>query len=516
MQQHDLEQALQTYFHYSQFRTGQKEIIQDVLAGQDVLGILPTGSGKSICYQLPAMLLKGTTIVVSPLISLMIDQEKQLKAKQLKSVVAITSFLSPDERKRIYQQLHTYKLIYVSPEILQQPQLQQLLQKLTISLFVIDEAHCISQWGHEFRPDYLKLTDIIHMLNNPPILALSATATKEVQEDILTILKRPHMVKHIHPIDRKNICFNLQKVAQESEKIDIIVDVLSHHHVPTLIYFSSRQMAEDITQLLMTRLPNRRIAFYHGGMDQMDRLAIQQQFMLDQLDIICCTSAFGMGINKNNIRLIIHYHFPTQLESYIQEVGRAGRDGKSSMSLLLYSPHDDRLSRYIIEQELPNTEELAYVFHQLRHLAEHGKPLPIHEADIEALFKINDVKWRFIHYHLEKNDIIIDNKMIDNPEQLSGMYEYIDRYSQKRMKIKLTKLRDMIRWMQETGCIRERLYSYFQSPYEKPDHNCCSHCGASIWDWQPETTPILAQSLIKSWQSKLKSLLLIGEDHETK
>src|SRR5690625_1139430 len=278
-QQHTLENNLKSHFNFPAFRTGQKEIIQDIMQGSDVLGVLPTGSGKSLCYQLPAKLLSGTTIVVSPLISLMIDQVKQLKAIQFKEVVALNSFMEYAERRQVYEQLHTYKLVYVSPELLQKESLLAYLQQVDISLFVIDEAHCISQWGHEFRPDYLRLHSVIEMLNNPPILALSATANEDVQADIIHALKRPKMIKHIYPIDKPNIAFHVVRLQDEDEKLHTLTKLVSTYRVPTLIYFSRREDTENIAHRLATQLVDRKVAFYHGGLDAFDRLMIQQQFM---------------------------------------------------------------------------------------------------------------------------------------------------------------------------------------------------------------------------------------------
>src|SRR5690625_2458184 len=211
-----LETYLKNIFGWTSFKMGQREIISDILAGEDVLGVLPTGSGKSLCYQLPAQILPGLTIVVSPLISLMEDQEKQLKARGIKNVVAINSFLSYQDRQHIYNHLNQYKLIFVSPEILQQDALLNRLKVLTISLFVIDEAHCISQWGHEFRPDYLRLAKILTYFQHPPVLALSATASKDVQSDIISSLERPQMKKHIYPMERPNIVLYVKELENET------------------------------------------------------------------------------------------------------------------------------------------------------------------------------------------------------------------------------------------------------------------------------------------------------------
>jgi ATP-dependent DNA helicase RecQ len=507
--------ALKKHFNYSDFRVGQQEIIHDIMQGKDVLGILPTGSGKSICYQLPSILLEGITIVVSPLISLMIDQVKQLKAINFKSVVALNSFMDPMERKRVYQQLHTYKLVYVSPELLQHGDLLMALDKIKVSLFVIDEAHCISQWGHEFRPDYLKLDTTIARFNYPTTLALSATATKHVQTDIISALHKPHISKQIYPMDRPNIAFNVVEVQGDQEKISIITDLLKQYQVPVLIYFSSRRIAEQIAALLSEMIPEKRIAFYHGGMEQMDRIAIQQQFMNNQLDIICCTSAFGMGINKNNIRLVIHYHFPLQIESFIQETGRAGRDGKESVSLLFMSPHDIHLPVQIIKNELPTENQLLYVFKQLANLYHSGETLPKLDKQIESLFDINETQWRFLHYQFEKHDMIIQQRICYQEEIWGKAFQKIKTLIKQRSTIKEQKLTEMLDWIQQKQCLRHHLYKNFQANYKRSTAQCCSNCGFSWWKWTPEQTDI-DLNIPLTWENKLKHLLLIGEENGSK
>lgn len=502
-------------FNLSAFRTGQREIITDVMNGKDVLGILPTGTGKSLCYQLPAKFLKGTTIVVSPLIALMLDQVKQLKATQFKEVVALNSFMDWQERKKTYQNLQSFKLIYISPELLQNEELRYYLSQINVSLFVIDEAHCISQWGHEFRPDYLKLASVIESLGQPPILALSATATETVQEDIIKALKRPRITKHIYPIDRENIAYTIQKVTDYRQKQEIIVDILNEFRVPTIIYFSSRKTAEEVAHFLTARLSEQRIAFYHGGMDQTDRLIVQQQFMNDQLDVICCTSAFGMGIDKANIRMIIHYHLPSQIESFIQEVGRAGRDGKESLSLLLYNESDIFIPMNLIESELPTKDMLQIAFNKLYELYENNQHIPSDPEDIEAQLGLNETQWRFLLYQLEKNEIIKNHLIKYNLNQWKEAFEDIAKIQFDRFVLKRAKLREMIDWVNEKGCLREHLYKPFQQSYSPARFHCCSNCGFSFSDWHPKQT-IIKQSNKLNWQQKLKNLLLTEFDHEAK
>lgn len=231
-----LEQALYHYFGFSSFREGQKEIIESVQLNQHTLATLPTGSGKSICYQLPAKLSKGTTLVVSPLISLMIDQVKLLKSQGFKQVTSINSMLDQRQKRNVLNHLHQYQLVYCSPEMLQHPLVMNRLKQVGVSLFVIDEAHCISQWGHEFRPDYLRLKDVIKELNEPTVLALSATATPKIQNDIIHYLDL-EMKKIIYPMDRTNISYNVLKSNHVTEKQEQLLDVIERVNAPTMIYF---------------------------------------------------------------------------------------------------------------------------------------------------------------------------------------------------------------------------------------------------------------------------------------
>ncbi|SFA73309.1 ATP-dependent DNA helicase RecQ [Lentibacillus halodurans] len=509
-----LKEQLRKQFCISSFRPGQEEIIKDIMHGNDVLGILPTGSGKSLCYQLPASLFEGVTIVVSPLISLMEDQVKQLKATGFKDVVALNSFMTLPEKKSVYRQLNQFKLIYLSPELLQQHELIKQLKHVKIDLFVIDEAHCISQWGHEFRPDYLRLGKVLGELNNPTVLALSATATKEVQQDIISSLNRYEMIGHIYPMDRENITFTVQKVNDDREKQDVMVKIFKRYRVPTLIYFSSRRKTEEMAAFLSESLPSQRVAFYHGAMDQLDRITIQQQFMNDQLDIICCTSAFGMGINKQNIRLILHYHFPMQIESFLQEVGRAGRDGKSSISLLLYSPGDEAIPNSIIENELPPKENLNNLFSKLYRSYFHYQQLPSTEQLLETL-QLNEIQWRFLNYQMEKHGMIKGNQLIYHKEDWQQTIEKIGCLVETRTVSKERKLYEMISSIHEENCLRETLYNSFQDDYKTPLYMCCSNCGFSFENWEPEQTRTDDQKDF-SWDTKLKKILFIGDhDDET-
>ena len=505
-----LEKYLQNYFRYDSFQEGQKEIISDVLRGEDVLGILRTGSGKSLCYQLPAMILPGITVVISPLISLMIDQVKEIKALHMKQVTAIHSMQSWTERNDILRELHRYKLVFISPEMLQQRELFAQFKKVQISLFVIDEAHCISQWGYDFRPDYLRLTTAISALNNPPILALTGTATPQIQQDIVERLHRPNMKKHIYPMDRYNISLLIQKCIDEEEKNDTLLQLLEKVKQPTIIYFSSRKTAENISIFIRNNLREREVAYYHGGMDTSDRLKIQQQFINDQIDIICSTSAFGMGINKRNIRFIIHYHVPTQLESYIQEIGRAGRDGKDSVSVLLYKEGDEQLPRIIVENEIPTEEEISFVFHQLFQLYRENKSLPETEQQIETFFQIDETKWRLLVYQLERLSILKENKIIFDKEMWQEAYEEVIQFCNNRLVMKKSNINELKLWIHSTSCLRKGLYERFEQPIQFREDQCCSNCGFSFSKWISENDVQARKDVSQGWKQKLAHILGVG------
>ncbi|ALX47980.1 RecQ family ATP-dependent DNA helicase [Lentibacillus amyloliquefaciens] len=510
----NLKKQLKQQFYIDSFREGQKEIIEDVIEGHDVLGILPTGSGKSLCYQLPATILNGLTIVVSPLISLMEDQVKQLKAAGFKDVVALNSFMRPDEKTDVFNRLDQFKLIYLSPELLQQNEVIGQLKNVRISLFVIDEAHCISQWGHEFRPDYLRLGTVLKKLNNPPLLALSATATKEVQHDIISSLEKPDIISHIYPMDRDNITFMVEKVNNDNEKRNFMMDILRKNRVPTLIYFSSKRKAEEIAAYISGQLSFQRVAFYHGDMEQIDRIIIQQQFMNGQLDIICCTSAFGMGINKRDIRLILHYHFPLQIESFLQETGRAGRDGKSSVSMLLYSPGDEHIQGSIIQNELPAKDNLTGLFNKLYDMYSKDMQLPSSSRIFETL-ELNEVQCRFLYYQMEKHGMMDGKALIYDSNNWKDSIRKIGHFIEKRTSFKERKLYEMLNWIHEENCLRKHLYKGFQDNYKPPLYGCCSNCGFTFEKWEPEQTE--TDEVVLYWEAKLKKLLLIEDyNNETK
>ncbi|WP_079530156.1 RecQ family ATP-dependent DNA helicase [Halobacillus hunanensis] len=508
----DLKEKLYKHFGYRQFRQGQEEIIGKILEGRDVLGILPTGVGKSLCFQLPALLFSGSTVVVSPLISLMVDQVKQMKAGGLKSVIAINSFMDYKEKRKVLEQLDQYSLIYLSPEMLQNKSVMYHLTKMHVDLFVIDEAHCISQWGHEFRTDYLKLSHSIKQVGNPVVLALSATATPEVQTDIKEQLARPEMDAVVYPMDKVNMSFAIEETASHEEKLERITQVLSHNKSPTMIYFSSRMWAERISEELKSRV-DQRIAFYHGGMEQMDRLLVQQQFMNDQLDVICCTSAFGMGVDKSNIRRVIHYHFPSELESFIQEIGRAGRDGKPCASLMLYTPGDYHLPQMFIENELVKPEDVEGILHSLYDIVDSQDSI-LNDEEIAEELKLSETQWNFIKYQLEQEKLVNHHPNITDKHEWTRTAEKIRWILQNRWKYKNRKLQEMVSWLHHPDCKRKKLYSPFQPETRTPEVACCSNCGFRMEDMKLDSEASSVR-FTDDWRSRLAKIFHQGDYHAT-
>ena len=348
------EEILKTYYGYDAFRPGQDAMIDALLAGRDALAIMPTGAGKSVCYQVPALLLPGITLVVSPLVSLMRDQVTALvqmgvPAAFLNSTLTYRQYLLALDRARD----GWYKIIYVAPERLETEGFRAFAQSADISLVAVDEAHCISQWGQDFRPSYLNIPDFVASLSKrPPIGAFTATATPEVRDDIrrLLQLERPAMVTT--GFDRENLYFEVQE--PRSKQTALLELVHSRPGKCGIVYCSTRRAVEDVCAFLQEEGIS--ATRYHAGLDAEERRKNQEDFLFDRVQVMVATNAFGMGIDKSDVRYVIHYNMPKDLESYYQEAGRAGRDGAPSSCILLYSRQDVRTARFLIEHGEPRED----------------------------------------------------------------------------------------------------------------------------------------------------------------
>ncbi|HET9567585.1 MAG TPA: ATP-dependent DNA helicase RecQ [Vicinamibacterales bacterium] len=353
--QDDLLGSLRRYFGHTAFRDGQQELVETVLAGQDLLAVMPTGSGKSLGFQLPALLLPGTTLVVSPLISLMKDQVDELNRRGIRAA-ALHSALSSDARRDALQQARTgeCQLLYVAPERFASDYFLRTLQDISISRFVIDEAHCVSEWGHDFRPDYRRLKEAAGVCRRsdgragrPPMAAFTATATPEVREDIVLLLglDAPRVV--VAGFDRPNISLSVRPVSGDIEKHQLLPQLIGSGRA--LVYAATRKKAEAAAETLMAAGID--AAAYHAGLVDTERSGVQERFAAGSLRIVCATNAFGMGIDRPDVETVVHLDIPGSLEAYYQEIGRAGRDGRQATATLLWNYVDVRTREFLIDRE---------------------------------------------------------------------------------------------------------------------------------------------------------------------
>lgn len=347
----DASQVLKQYFGYDSFRKGQSDIIEAILQGQDALAIMPTGAGKSVCYQVPAMLLSGITIVISPLISLMQDQVKSLNEAGINAAY-INSTLSEQQMYKAldYAAQGKYKIIYVAPERLETMSFMTFAQKADISMVTIDEAHCISQWGQDFRPSYLKIVDFIDSLPERPVVsAFTATATSEVKTDIECILKLKSPKLVVTGFDRKNLYYSVEHLSGKKKDAYIAAYIKEHMDESGIIYCATRKNVDKLYDEFSSLGIS--VTKYHAGLDNETRKQNQDDFIYDRVQVVIATNAFGMGIDKSNVRYVIHYNMPQSMENYYQEAGRAGRDGGESQCILLFSAQDVIIDKFLLDSK---------------------------------------------------------------------------------------------------------------------------------------------------------------------
>lgn len=473
-----LEQKLQEIFGYSEFRPGQKEIIQQLLEGRDCIALLPTGMGKSMCYQLPGYIFDKPVLVVSPLLSLMQDQVDQLKQRGEKRVVALNSFLTPNEKTYALHFLHEYRFIFTSPEMLTQPQVKERLQSMDLSLIVADEAHCISQWGFDFRPDYLRIGEILGE-KRPPILALTATATDSVLADIGKYLHMKEPYQFIHQVNRENIKLAKYVFDKKEDKQEWILERVKNTEGPGIVYMSSRKRCDEFSQLLIEN--NIRAASYHAGKDAEDRQFIQQQFIHSDVEWIVATNAFGMGVHKENIRQVIHETMPANVSNYMQEIGRAGRDGKDALAVLLYADGDEHYARYIAIEDLPKTMHVD-AYNRYKQMQQSPSVMLHEEGMSETAFRVLD-------YWMQQ----------EHPEAVK----------QRLMKMeegKHTEVRNMTNIIHSSTCMRAKLVEYFGQSLLKKQEICCTECGLEDREVIGPRISLTKQAQM-TWDERLQKLL---------
>jgi ATP-dependent DNA helicase RecQ len=362
--------ALKRHFGHDSFRPGQEEVVRSILSGRPTVAVLPTGAGKSLCFQLPALLCEGTAVVISPLIALMKDQVDALRQRGIPAA-KITSAETPEEKSAVFTAFRQgqLKLLYIAPERLAQPGFRELLQQVPLSLLAVDEAHCVSQWGHDFRPDYLAIHEVVRQITPPRIAALTATATPEVQDEMGVALGMQSPAVFVRGFHRPDLRLDVIRTRGEADRLEQLEELVKDRPEgrAVLAYASTRKQTEAAAEHL--RACGFVAKHYHAGCEAGYRTQIQDEFLQDKLDVLIATNAFGMGIDKPDIRLLIHLALPTSVESYYQEVGRAGRDGLGGRAVLLHQAKDARTAEFLLTEGNPNQEQPPHVMAALRKLS---------------------------------------------------------------------------------------------------------------------------------------------------
>lgn len=529
-----LQQALLQHFGYEEFRAGQREVLECLINGQDVLAVFPTGAGKSLTYQLAALMLPGTAIIVSPLIALMRDQVVDLRSRSIKGVSAINSTLTDQEVSEHLDVLALggEKLLYVTPERCSDPDFLEHLKETNVCLFVVDEAHCISEWGYDFRPAYLMLDKAIRAAKRPPVLALTATATPQVRADIQSNLglHNPHVI--IHGFDRPNLFFNVLSASTDREKDWQLLRLFgkapsgradgmgggymnsstNHREMPDgansetvrkieymegtlegsgLVYVATTSEARRVSELLNEA--GIKAAYYHGQMRKSDRDRVQQDWMDERTPVVVATTAFGMGINKPNLRYVVHYDLPASLEAYYQEAGRAGRDGEPARAVLIYDPRDRNIQSFFIGGSVPSETSLRDLWDDIRKVIrakerankEDGKVNTLSIGEVAKIRNLPIARVRPLLAALEQAGGVAllsgngDNHDVATFRKLHvpGRRLLLDmKKLQARKQYEQSRLDMMLRYASTRDCRRKLLLGYFGEEYYQDNCGACDNC----------------------------------------
>ena len=474
--------TLRQHFGFDDFREGQREVVGSILEGKDAVVVMPTGSGKSLCYQLPAMILEGVTLVVSPLIALMKDQVDALQARGLPATFINSSISEPEQRARIESlRRRAHKLVYIAPERFRSSRFTSAVQSIPISLFAVDEAHCISTWGHDFRPDYLRLKHVIHSLGRIQTIALTATATPYVRSDIIQQLGLTQPQTFVSGFDRPNLSIEVVHTEKEKEKISRIRHLAKKTSGSGIVYASTRKAVEQVGRELKTA--GLTVSTYHAGMSDGVRVKSQEDFMSGRTQIIVATNAFGMGIDKPDIRFVAHYQLPGSIEAYYQEIGRAGRDGLPSTCVLLFNYADKNTHDFFIEGSYPDISTVKNVYDALLRRGE--KRIELTAAQIGKLSaEKNEMAVQSALYMLERAGHISREAPVARGVRAPRAILMLDnapirvdaRQVAGRAELERRKLRELINLCYTDYCYRAHILNYFGDRNHDRQCGTCGNC----------------------------------------
>ena len=497
---HDARAALQRYFGFRDFLDNQETVIASILSGRDTMVIMPTGGGKSLCYQLPAMVMDGVTVVVSPLIALMKDQVDALVARGIPATL-INSTLSLSEQQQRINGLRCgdYKLVYVAPERFRSRSFLAGLKSVELALFAVDEAHCISQWGHDFRPDYLRMREALEELDRPQVVALTATATEDVRTDILRHLDLRDPFVTISGFSRPNLSFNVTRTAGHDEKYDRLQSIVSRQRTG-IVYCSTRKRVEEVCDQLAER--DMSVIAYHGGMDEKERDRAQELFISRKKDIAVATNAFGMGIDRSDVRFVIHFDVPGSIEAYYQEAGRAGRDGEPGHCELFFNFADTRTQEFFIEGSNPSFEVIRDIYQTLLNLSDEKNEV---EASIDDITNKTGLKNSMAvssalsllnrEGYIERYDIpgkrIRGTRMLQ-PNVRARDLQLDKQALQEKYKRDLSKLKATIDFCYANECRQAQILRYFGE--EHPE--TCGSCDICRQDSSAPPRPGTAEEIL--------------------
>ena len=473
-----ISKVLRTVFGVERLRDGQKQVIDSVLDGNDTLAIMPTGSGKSLCYQIPARLLDGTTIVVSPLISLMKDQLEKLEAMGIQAA-QVNSTLNRGEEEETLDGIRktVHEIVFCTPERLCNPEFLEVFKQVKVALVVIDEAHCISQWGHDFRPAYLEMAASIDALGKPPVLALTATATADVVADIGKQLGRSRMHVVNTGIYRPNLHYAVSQVTSNDERYARARELVQQSKGVGIVYAATVKAAEEMVEIL--EAAGESVTIYHGKLSAGERKVNQDLFMDGDKRVMVATNAFGMGIDKPDTRFVIHLQLPANLEAYYQESGRAGRDGEDAECTLLYYQDDKRLQQFFLVKHYPTGNDLKMIYDVVRELAQDGKPTS--DSIDQAIDELASSKLKVCLKLLKDGKLLRQNRkleyIVSATVPRTGIFEELSNvYAQKQERDR-DALEQMVSYSVSGFCRWKALLDYFEDEVDGFEKCCrCDNC----------------------------------------